>query len=319
MKHTLPGSTPTARSPSTTGRCTPIRSPTRCPTSSRRPRVLERTEGKNRHGPIHAAEELQGHRRHDLGLPSRRARRARIQIYRWNPDDGKNPRMDTYYVDCGDCGPMVLDALIWIKNNFDPTLTFRRSCREGVCGSCSMNIDGHQYAGLHQGDGRRQRRGVDLPAAAPRGGEGPGARPHQLLRPARLDRAWLQTVHADAAEECRQSHEDRQSSTVCTVHPVRLRLDRVPELVVEQRAFPRSGRAASGRPLAAGQPRRGDRASPRQSRGSVPALPLPYHHELRQGLPQEPQPRQGHRRGQAHDGRAADVMPARQVTPYRLW
>ena len=63
------------------------------------------------------------------------------RIYRWSPEDGKNPRMDTYYVDCGDCGPMVLDALIWIKNNIDPTLTFRRSCREGVCGSCSMNID----------------------------------------------------------------------------------------------------------------------------------------------------------------------------------
>src|SRR5260221_342583 len=64
------------------------------------------------------------------------------RVYRWNPDDGKNPCLDTYYVDCGDCGPMVLDALIWIKNNIDPTLTFRRSCREGVCGSCAMNIDG---------------------------------------------------------------------------------------------------------------------------------------------------------------------------------
>ena len=64
------------------------------------------------------------------------------RIYRWSPDDGRNPRIDTYYVDTGDCGPMVLDALIWIKNNVDPTLTFRRSCREGVCGSCSMNIDG---------------------------------------------------------------------------------------------------------------------------------------------------------------------------------
>ena len=54
----------------------------------------------------------------------------------------KNPRMDTYFVDLDDCGPMVLDALIWIKNEIDPTLTFRRSCREGICGSCSMNIDG---------------------------------------------------------------------------------------------------------------------------------------------------------------------------------
>src|SRR6478752_1986125 len=64
------------------------------------------------------------------------------RIYRWNPDDGKNPRIDTYHVDTGDCGPMVLDALIWIKNTIDPTLTFRRSCREGVCGSCAMDIDG---------------------------------------------------------------------------------------------------------------------------------------------------------------------------------
>jgi succinate dehydrogenase / fumarate reductase, iron-sulfur subunit len=64
------------------------------------------------------------------------------QIYRWNPDDGRNPRLDSYHVDLDDCGPMVLDGLIWIKNKIDPTLTFRRSCREGVCGSCAMNIDG---------------------------------------------------------------------------------------------------------------------------------------------------------------------------------
>jgi len=65
-----------------------------------------------------------------------------FRIYRWNPDDDANPRIDTYFVDRDDCAPMVLDALIWIKNKIDPTLTFRRSCREGVCGSCSMNIDG---------------------------------------------------------------------------------------------------------------------------------------------------------------------------------
>jgi succinate dehydrogenase / fumarate reductase iron-sulfur subunit len=64
------------------------------------------------------------------------------RVYRWSPDDGANPRVDNYFVDTGDCGPMVLDALIWIKNNVDATLTFRRSCREGICGSCSMNIDG---------------------------------------------------------------------------------------------------------------------------------------------------------------------------------
>ncbi len=65
-----------------------------------------------------------------------------FRVYRWNPDDGQNPRVDTYSVDRDECGPMILDALIWIKNTIDPTLTFRRSCREGVCGSCAMNIDG---------------------------------------------------------------------------------------------------------------------------------------------------------------------------------
>ncbi len=65
-----------------------------------------------------------------------------FKVYRWNPDDGANPQVDTYEIDVSDCGPMVLDALIKIKNEIDPTLTFRRSCREGVCGSCAMNIDG---------------------------------------------------------------------------------------------------------------------------------------------------------------------------------
>jgi len=75
--------------------------------------------------------------------PPRGARNVReYRVYRWNPADGQNPRLDTYFVDTDDCAPMVLDGLIWIKNKVDPTLTFRRSCREGVCGSCAMNIDG---------------------------------------------------------------------------------------------------------------------------------------------------------------------------------
>lgn len=65
-----------------------------------------------------------------------------FKIYRWSPDDDKNPRMDTFEVDMDSCGPMVLDALIKIKNETDSSLTFRRSCREGICGSCAMNIDG---------------------------------------------------------------------------------------------------------------------------------------------------------------------------------
>ncbi len=71
------------------------------------------------------------------------ARRVKaFKIYRWDPDSGANPALDTYELDLDDCAPMVLDALIKIKNEIDPTLTFRRSCREGICGSCAMNIDG---------------------------------------------------------------------------------------------------------------------------------------------------------------------------------
>jgi succinate dehydrogenase / fumarate reductase iron-sulfur subunit len=69
-------------------------------------------------------------------------RARRFRIYRWDPDSGENPRYDTFEIDLAECGPMVLDALIKIKNEVDPTLTFRRSCREGICGSCSMNMNG---------------------------------------------------------------------------------------------------------------------------------------------------------------------------------
>jgi succinate dehydrogenase / fumarate reductase iron-sulfur subunit len=74
--------------------------------------------------------------------PAGATRLREIRVYRWDPDTGENPRQDTYFIDQDDCGPMVLDAIIKIKNEIDPTLTFRRSCREGICGSCSMNIDG---------------------------------------------------------------------------------------------------------------------------------------------------------------------------------
>ena len=66
----------------------------------------------------------------------------KIKIYRYDPDSSENPHIDTFEIDRDDCGPMVLDAIIKIKNEQDSSLTFRRSCREGICGSCAMNIDG---------------------------------------------------------------------------------------------------------------------------------------------------------------------------------
>jgi succinate dehydrogenase / fumarate reductase, iron-sulfur subunit len=76
-----------------------------------------------------------------VGLESAKSPR-KLKIYRYDPDSDENPRLDTYEIDQSKCGPMVLDALIKIKNELDSTLAFRRSCREGICGSCSMNIDG---------------------------------------------------------------------------------------------------------------------------------------------------------------------------------
>ena len=74
--------------------------------------------------------------------PEGATRIKKFQVYRWDPEGEGNPRLDTYEVDLDKCGPMVLDAIIKIKNEQDSTLTFRRSCREGICGSCAMNIDG---------------------------------------------------------------------------------------------------------------------------------------------------------------------------------
>ena len=74
---------------------------------------------------------------------ARDAKNKRVfKIYRWNPEDKQNPRLDEFEVDTDKFGPMVLDALLHIKDGVDSTLTFRRSCREGICGSCAMNIDG---------------------------------------------------------------------------------------------------------------------------------------------------------------------------------
>jgi succinate dehydrogenase / fumarate reductase iron-sulfur subunit len=88
-------------------------------------------------------------RRHPAPPGAKRLRT--FKIYRYNPETEENPSWDTYAVDLDSCGPMVLDALIAIKNDIDPTLTFRRSCREGICGSCAMNISGRNTLACTKG------------------------------------------------------------------------------------------------------------------------------------------------------------------------
>ena len=104
--------------------------------------------------------------------PANAARLTEFRIYRWNPDEGANPRIDVYFVDRDDCGPMILDALIWIKAKIDSTLTFRRSCREGVCGSCAMNIDGLNTLACTRGIDEVAAPVDDLSVAPPGGDQG---------------------------------------------------------------------------------------------------------------------------------------------------
>ncbi|EGV66514.1 succinate dehydrogenase complex, subunit B [Yamadazyma tenuis] len=81
--------------------------------------------------------------RRTLATSAQEQRLKTFQIYRWNPDTPEiQPKMESYQIDLNQCGPMVLDALLKVKNEHDASLTFRRSCREGICGSCAMNIGG---------------------------------------------------------------------------------------------------------------------------------------------------------------------------------
>jgi succinate dehydrogenase / fumarate reductase iron-sulfur subunit len=137
------------------------------------------------------------------------ARVTEFRIYRWNPDDDRNPRLDTYYVDRDGCGPMVLDALIWIKSNIDPTLTFRRSCREGICGSCSMNIDGTNTLACTRGmdEVKHPVRIYPLPHMPVVKDLVPDLSAfyaqYASIQP------WLQTVTPQPQKEWRQSEQDR--------------------------------------------------------------------------------------------------------------
>ncbi|MEZ5848729.1 MAG: succinate dehydrogenase iron-sulfur subunit [Geminicoccaceae bacterium] len=143
--------------------------------------------------------------------PSGGKRTRTFRIYRYEPEDDKNPHMDTFEVDLDDCGPMVLDALIKIKGETDSSLTFRRSCREGICGSCAMNIDGHNQLACTCAIDDVESGDVTIYPL-----------PHmEVIKDLVVDfthfwaqyesiQPWLRTESADPAKERRQSVEDRE-------------------------------------------------------------------------------------------------------------
>jgi succinate dehydrogenase / fumarate reductase, iron-sulfur subunit len=106
--------------------------------------------------------------------PAGAVRLKSFEIYRYDPDSGENPRLDTFVVDLDDCGPMVLDALFWIKNKVDSTLTFRRSCREGILRLLRHDHRWHELDRVHAVRLRPGHAGNDLSFGEHAGEQGPG-------------------------------------------------------------------------------------------------------------------------------------------------
>ena len=234
---------------------------------------------------------------------ARDAKSKRVfKIYRWNPEDKQNPRLDEFEVDTAKFGPMVLDALLHIKDAVDSTLTFRRSCREGICGSCAMNIDGLNTLACTKP--LEEIKGDVKIYPLPHMPVVKDLVPDLNLLYAQLAtiQPWLQTQSPNPPKERLQSPEDRA------------KLDGLYECILcfccatscpsywwNPERYPRPGDPVAGLSLARRLARRDDRRTPRCPRGSVPALSVPSDHELHPHLPQGPQPRQGNRGNQETD------------------
>jgi succinate dehydrogenase / fumarate reductase iron-sulfur subunit len=217
-----------------------------------------------------------------------------FKVYRWNPEDGRNPSVDTYEVDLDSCGPMVLDALIKIKNEIDPTLTFRRSCREGICGSCAMNIDGTNTLACTKAIADCAKAEVPiypLPHMPVVKDLVPDLT-HFYAQYASI-KPWIRTQSAPPPDRERlQSKEDRA------------KLDGLYECIMCaccSTACPSYGSPAAGVSLDHRLARRRHRRAPGRSRRPVQALSLPHDHELHEDLPEGLESGEGNRRDQAVD------------------
>jgi succinate dehydrogenase / fumarate reductase iron-sulfur subunit len=229
-----------------------------------------------------------------------------FRVYRWNPDDGQNPHLDTYWIERTACGPMVLDALIKIKNEIDASLTFRRSCREGICGSCSMNIDGTNTLAC--------LKAIDDVKGPVKIYPLPHMRVVKDLVPdmtnfyAQLQsiEPWLKTSSADAAQGVEAGQGGpREARRPLRVHPVRVLLDVL---------SPATGgtTTATWAPPSYCRPTAGSStAATRRPASGSDNLEDPFRlyrcHTIlncTKACPKGPQPRQGHRRAQEEDDRA---------------
>jgi len=220
------------------------------------------------------------------------------------------PRFDD--VDLDDCGPMVLDVLIWIKNKVDSTLTFRRSCREGVCGSCAMNTDGTNWLACTRFISDTRKRATIFPLNNMRIVKDLVPDLTHVFAQYSLIGPWLKSKTAVPERERLQSpQERRRSRRLLGMHPLLLLHVGLPEPLVERGSIPRPCCTASGLALAGGQPRRGDWGTARRSRRPVPPVSVPHHSQLHPDVPEGLEPREGHRRNQENDDRAQELTLAR--------
>ncbi|XP_061543532.1 succinate dehydrogenase [ubiquinone] iron-sulfur subunit, mitochondrial isoform X1 [Phycodurus eques] len=254
--------------------------------------------------------------------PAAQPRIKKFQVYRWDPDTpGDKPRMQTFDIDLNTCGPMVLDALIKIKNEMDPTLTFRRSCREGICGSCAMNINGgNTLACLNKIDTNISKPTKIYPL------------PHMyvvkdLVPDMSNFYAQYKSIEPylkkkdksqEGKEQYMQSVEDRQKldglyecilcaccSTSCPSYWWNGDKYLGPAVLMQSLTRVKDERTpcrSPGLPLDDRLAGRLHRGASVQAAGSVFSLPLPHHHELHQDVPQGPEPGESHSGDQEDDG-----------------
>jgi succinate dehydrogenase/fumarate reductase-like Fe-S protein len=232
-----------------------------------------------------------------------RARTSSASGLPLDPDSGENPRIDTYEVDLDSCGPMVLDALIKIKNEIDPTLTFRRSCREGICGSCAMNIDGTNTLACTKAidDIKGDVKIYPLPHMPVVKDLVPDLT-HFYAQYASI-KPWLQHQTPPPPDKERlQSKEDRAKldglyecilCACCSTSPARATGGTATAIWARRRCC----RPIAGSSTAATRHRR----APGRIWKIRSAVSLPHHHELHQDLPEGPEPGQGDRRDQEAD------------------
>ena len=230
-------------------------------------------------GRIHPAQEQQDHQEGPHHKAEEGKRLKTFKVYRYDPDSGANPRYDRYTIDLDKCGPMVLDAIIKIKNEIDPTLTFRRSCREGICGSCAMNMDGKNGLACTTAieDIEGEVRITPLPHMEVVKDLVPDMT-HFYAQYASIQ-PWLKSGDARAVGQgtAPVAGGPRQARRALRVHPVRLLLDQLPKLLVEQRQVPWPGdparRPIAGWPTAATRRPASDWTSWRTRSASTAATP----------------------------------------------